>query len=139
MPDKTILGFDVGSHKIGVAVGHTLLRQAKPLQRLRVHQGLPNLSEIKKLLQQWRPDVLIVGMPTHMDGRKQFTTDLALAFIDFLKAHSDLPIYAVDERLTTKIARSELFEQGGFKKLQKADIDGYAAKLIVESWMNERL
>ena len=121
-----------------MAVGESLLGRATPLKRLMVHQGLLPLDEIKKLIQQWRPTVLVVGMPTHMDGRRQFTTDMALAFIDFLKQHTNIPIYPVDERLTTKTARSELFEQGGFKKLSNADVDSYAAKLIIESWMNER-
>jgi putative Holliday junction resolvase len=138
MSSQTILGFDVGSHKIGVAVGESLLGRATPLKRLIVQRGLLPLDEIKKLIQQWRPDVLVVGMPTHMDGRRQFTTDLAVAFIDCLKQHTKIPICPIDERLTTKAARSELFEQGGFKKLNSADIDSYAAKLIIESWMNEQ-
>ncbi|MCD6046986.1 MAG: yqgF [Gammaproteobacteria bacterium] len=131
-----ILGFDVGSHKIGVAVGQTLTQQAKPLPRIIAQKGLPTTTEIKKLLNEWRPDVIVVGLPTMMDGKKQFTTDLALAFIEFLKTLTDLPVFSVDERLTTKAARSDLFEQGGYRHLQKADVDSYAAKLIVESWMH---
>jgi putative Holliday junction resolvase len=130
-----ILGFDVGSHKIGVAVGQTLTQQAKPLPRIMAQKGLPRADEIKKLINEWRPDIIVVGLPTMMDGKKQFTTDLALAFMGFLKTLTNLPIFSVDERLTTKAARSDLFEQGGYRHLQKADVDSYAAKLIVESWM----
>jgi putative Holliday junction resolvase len=74
-----------------------------------------------------------------MNGKKQFTTTIAVDFITFLKTLTDLPIHAIDERLTTKSARSELFEQGGFKKLTKANVDSYAAKIIVESWMRDTL
>ncbi len=135
--NKIILGFDVGSHKIGVAVGQTMLQQAQPLKRLLVHQGLPNATEIKKLILEWTPNILVVGVPLKMDGAPQFTTVLAENFIAFLKTVTSQPIYEVDERLTTKIARSELYDQGGFKKLKNADIDSYAAKLIIESWMIE--
>lgn len=132
-----ILGFDVGSHKIGVAVGHSLTMQAKPLTRLIARKGLPTSGDIQKLITEWRPSMIVVGMPTMMDGKKQFTTQLALDFIAFLKSLTPTPIFSIDERLTTKAARSELFEQGGYKNLQKMDIDSYAAKLIVESWMVE--
>ena len=110
-------------------------QQTELLKRLARVEG--QIRGIQKLIQQWRPHALIVGLPTKMDGSKQFTTDLAHAFVRFLSAQTDLPIHVVDERLTTKAARSELFEQGGFKKLKNADVDSYAAKIIVESWMNE--
>lgn len=134
---EVVLGFDVGSHKIGVAVGQMLTKQAKPLARLTAKQGLPVATDIKKLLAEWRPNVIVVGLPLMMDGKKQFTTQLALDFIAFLKSLTNIPIFSVDERLTTKAARSEIFEHGGYKNLQKADVDGYAAKLIVESWIFE--
>lgn len=136
---QTILGFDVGMQKIGVAVGQTLTKQAKPLQRLAAQKGLPNTNELKKLLAQWRPNFLIVGLPTKMDGSSQFTTNLALTFVEFLKTQTNLPVYTIDERLTTKAARSEIYSEGGFKKLQKADVDSYAAKLMIESWMTENI
>lgn len=137
MQNHIVLGFDVGTHKIGVAVGQTLTHQAKPLARLVAHKGLPRSADIQKLLTEWRPDILVVGLPTMMSGQKQFTTELALNFMAFLKALTPLPVHPVDERLTTKMARSEIFEQGGYKKLKNADVDGYAAKLIVESWFGE--
>ena len=138
MTNQTLLAFDVGSHKIGVAVGQTLLGSATPLARLPAKGGLPDKRAIEKLIMSWRPHAIIVGLPTKMDGSKQFTTELALAFVRFLGEQTDVPIHTIDERLTTKTARSELFAQGGFKKLKKADVDGYAAKILIESWMNER-
>ena len=138
MENKIILGFDVGTHKIGVAIGQTLLKQAKPLEKIITHQrGLADEKKILQLIKEWRPHVLIVGMPTHMDGSPQFTTQLAKDFIAFLKKLTGLPVYEADERLTTKMARSEIFEADGYQKLKKANVDSYAAKLIVESWMNE--
>jgi putative holliday junction resolvase len=137
MLNQTLLAFDVGSHKIGVAVGQTLIGSATPLARLPAKNGLPEKQAIKQLLSAWRPQAIIVGIPTKMDGSKQFTTALAYAFVAFLKSQTDVPIHLVDERLTTKSARSELFAQGGFKKLKNADVDGYAAKILIESWINE--
>ena len=138
MLNHIVLGFDVGSHKIGTAIGQSLTQQAKPLARLRVvKNGLPAATEITQLIREWKPTCIAVGMPLKMDGTEQFTTQLAKNFIVFLKTLTSLPIHEVDERLTTKTARSELFEQGGYKQLKKADVDGYAAKLIVESWLKE--
>lgn len=131
-----ILGFDVGSHKIGVAVGQTLTKSAKPLQRIAAKNGLPEVTELKKLLANWHPDAIVVGIPLYKDNT-QFTTGLVKKFVNFLKKITPLPIHIMDEKLTTKSARSDLFEQGGFKHLEKSDVDSYAAKLIIESWMNE--
>jgi len=139
MRDVVVLSFDVGTHKIGVAIGQTLTQQAKPLRHLIAKKGRVEPTTILNLIHQWRPSRLLVGLPVQMDGRTQFTTDLALNFATFLREVTQLPTDMVDERLTTKAARSDLYDQGGYKKLKSADVDSYAAKLIAESWLRENV
>lgn len=140
LENMVVLGFDVGSKKTGVAVGQTFTHSARALQQLACHNGIPlDMGQIKALVATWRPHALIVGIPKKPDGTEQFATQCAYAFIAMLRDHVDLPIHQIDELLTTKSARSDLFERGGYRQLQKSDIDSYAAKLIVESWLNERL
>lgn len=134
-----VLGFDVGSHKTGVAIGQTLTHSARVLHKINCQAGLPvPFQQVTSLLTQWRPHIIVVGMPHRPDGKPQRATQQALAFIELLRQHTEIPIHAIDEALTTKSARADLFERGGFKQLQKSDVDSYAAKLIVESWLNEQ-
>lgn len=134
-----VLGFDVGSHKTGVAIGQTLTNSARILHKIHCQAGIPvPFQQVTDLLTQWRPQIIVVGLPYRPDGKPQRATQHALAFIELLRQHTQIPIHAIDESLTTKSARADLFESGGFKQLQKSDVDSYAAKLIVESWLNEQ-
>lgn len=139
MPKENIIaiGFDVGSKKIGVAVGQSLTLQAKAVDLLAAEKGIPKKEAIKKLLNDWRPTHVIVGIPLTIDGKEQFSTKFAKNFIDFIKDFVTLPIIEIDERYTTKQARSELFEEGGYQHLIKSNIDGYAAKIMIETWLRE--
>lgn len=137
MPEGVFLGFDFGLKRIGVAVGHTLMGRATPLKTLSAKQGIPDWTLIKKLISEWQPCAIIVGIPTKIDGGKQYTTKLAKQFANSLSERFQLPVHRVDERLTTVEARQQLFDDGGYKKLQQSEIDSYAAKLIVEQWIAE--
>lgn len=136
MPNQTFLGFDFGTKRIGVAVGQSLTRTASPLKNLSARDGIPDWQLIERLIQQWRPHALIVGIPLNMDGSEQAITHRARRFANRLRQRSKLPVYGIDERLTTVSARSEIFDRGGYKALQKQEIDSFAAKLILESWLN---
>lgn len=132
---KTVLGFDFGTKYIGVAVGHTSPLMAQPLTSLMTQKGVPPWKEIDKLIKTWSPDALIVGMPLNMDGSEQPMTQSARFFSENLKQHAHLPVFNVDERLTTVEARARLFSSGGYKALQKKAIDSVSAQLIVEMWL----
>jgi len=129
------LGFDFGMRRLGVAVGQSITMRAKPLHTLLVNEGSPDWLQVQKLIKEWHPKALIVGIPTKIDGSEQPITKAAQAFKQELAARFALPVYGVDERLTTKAARTELFDQGGYKQLSKTEIDGVAAALILEQWM----
>ncbi|MES2997927.1 MAG: Holliday junction resolvase RuvX [Pseudomonadota bacterium] len=137
MPDiKTILGFDFGSKYIGVAVGSTSPTMAQPLTSLTSSKGDPPWKEISLLLKTWSPDALIVGIPLNMDGTEQAITQSARYFLESLKRRFHLPVFSVDERLTTVEARARLFSTGGYKALHKKAIDSVSAQLIVEIWLD---
>lgn len=131
---KTVLGFDFGVKYIGVAVGSTEPVMAHPLSQLVVKEEIP-WEEIAKLIREWRPAVLVVGVPLNMDGTEQPITQLARQFLDALTERFKLPVFAVDERLTTVEARARLFSVGGIRALQKKAVDSVAAQLIVETWL----
>lgn len=135
---KTVLGFDFGSKFIGVALGQTSPTLAQPLTSLSVKKGEPPWKEIAKLLQIWSPDALVVGIPLNMNGSEQAITHLARNFLIELKNRFQLPVFPIDERLTTVEARSRLFAMGGYKALKKKSIDSIAAQLIVEMWLENR-
>ncbi|MFZ0220051.1 MAG: Holliday junction resolvase RuvX [Candidatus Aquirickettsiella sp.] len=139
MPEiKTVIGFDFGSKYIGVAVGQTSPSLAQPLTSLTIKNNDPPWKEIEQLLRVWSPDVLVVGIPLNMDGSEQPITHLARDFLVELNNRFQMPVFPVDERLTTVEARSRLFAAGGYKALKKKSIDSVAAQLIVEIWLENR-
>lgn len=135
----TVMGFDYGTKYIGVALGQTITRTARPLTTLACEPEAVFWSSLHELIQTWRPQVLVVGLPLNMDGTSQWTTDLAKAFAQTLKQQTQLPVENVDERLTTVEARSRVFEQGGYQALQKQTIDAEAAVAIIESWLEDNV
>ena len=137
MGNATYLGFDFGLKKIGVAVGQTISRSASALTVIFVEkEGLP-WKKIDGLIATWKPQGLIVGQPLNMDGSRQNLTDLAAAFSQRLAKRYTLPVYEIDERLSSAAVRETVFAQGGYRALRKKPIDGLAAKLILEDWLNQ--
>lgn len=131
---KILLGFDFGTKRIGVAVGQTVTKTARPLTVIPAKEGTPDWEKLNKIVETWKPDALIVGIPVNMDGSRQLLTQKAQKFSDLLKSHFNLPVFGVDERLTTRDAREEVFNQGGYRALQNRQIDAIAAQLILQTW-----
>lgn len=136
-PHKILLGFDFGLKRIGVAIGQMVTQSARPLTTLSAKNGIPDWQMITKLIEKWMPDALVVGIPLNMDGTQQNISHHAQAFTESLKKHYNLPVYSVDERLTTKDAREQLFAQGGYKALQGGQVDRVAAQLILQTFIAE--
>ena len=130
---KSVLGFDFGMRKIGVAIGQTVSATANPLEIISAQDGIPDWEDIKKLIDTWQVDALVVGIPFNMDGSNSEITHAARKFSRRLEAKFHLAVHLVDERLTTKSAEAEL-RQHNKHKLQ---VDSYAAALILESWLQE--
>ena len=135
---SVLLGFDFGTKKIGVAIGQAVTGVAKPLSVLSAENGKPNWQLIDELIKVWNVEALVVGIPYNMDGTEQNTTTMAKKFANRLADRFNLPVYHVDERLTTVEARQILFDSMKHSKIKPGDIDCYAAKLILESWLEEQ-
>ena len=137
--DKTIvLGFDFGTKRIGVAVGQFITRTASPIGILTAYQGIPDWNTIKALKDDWKATAFVVGMPYNMDGTEQKITEDARQFGQKLKKLFKLPVYFVDERLTTKAAQWFLKEKEVKKRLHNPrKVDSLAAKIILESFLRK--
>lgn len=136
---RTIIGFDYGTKSIGVAIGQEITGTARPLKALKAKDGIPNWDEIKRILDEWQPDLLVVGYPTDLDGKDLETiTPRAKKFANRLHGRFGYSVEMHDERLSTKEARADLFAHGGYRALTKGNIDSQSAVVILESWFENQ-
>ena len=127
----TVLAFDFGTHKIGVAVGQSLTGTATPLPELKANNGQPDWDRVAKLITEWQPDALVVGVPVNMDGSEFAITHRARKFGQRLHGRFGKPWFPMDERLTSFEAREQARAQPNAKK---GLVDSLAASLILQSW-----
>lgn len=130
----TVLAFDFGERRIGVATGETLLASAHPLTVIHAESNDDRLAAVARLIDEWRPEQLVVGLPTHVDGTPHEMTHLARRFGERLGRRFGLPIAYADERLTSLDAESRLRETGRNSKSAKPLLDAVAAQLILQTW-----
>ncbi len=131
---SVLLGFDYGTHKIGVAVGQALTGTATPLETLGLVNRKPDWQRIQCLLDEWRPQALVVGHPFEMTDREANNAAGAKKFARQLHGRFHLPVHMADERLTSREAWSALGSEAG---KDPSKVDSYAAKLILETWLND--
>ena len=137
---ETILAFDFGLRRIGVAVGQSVTGSASPLGVITNSGDGPDFDAIAKLIDEWRPTRLVVGMPSHADGSPSEMQEPVEAFIAAL-AQFQLPATTVDERFTSVEAERRLKEAraaGSRGRIRKEDIDAAAAVLIAEQYLSAR-
>jgi putative Holliday junction resolvase len=135
MSPRIVLGFDFGTRRIGVAVGQGLTRSASALVTLSNRNGAPDWEAIGRLIEQWQPAALVVGLPLNLDGSDHEITRLARRFGNRLRGRYNLPVYTMDERLSSAAAEALLAEQGRY---DKADVDKVAAQLILQGWLEQQ-
>ena len=137
MDSRTLLGFDYGRKRIGVAVGQEITHTAQALVTLNSVNG-PDWDGIEKLIKEWQPQQLIVGMPHNMDDRPHPLHDEVKEFGDQLAQRYHLPIEWIDERLSSIEAEAQLASgtKSKHRKKDKAEIDKLAAQIILQSWLN---
>jgi len=133
-----LLGFDFGTKYIGVAVGQTITQTARALTTLKAEKGIPDWLVVDALIRTWQPHAFVVGIPLNMDGTEQPLTQLAREFTKLLGERYLLPVYHMDERLTTVAAKEQLFTEGGYRALEKKKIDSLAAQLILQNWLKQQ-
>ena len=130
---STLLGFDFGTRKIGVAVGQTLTGTATPLETLTLVRDKPDWARIAQLIEEWQPEALVVGLPLDVDDSETDATAPALRFSRQLEGRFRIKVHLADERFTSFEARDRL----GHKAKRIEEYDAVAAKLILETWLNE--
>lgn len=127
-PAQTLLAFDFGTKRVGTACGNTLLRQAQPLRTIAA-EGDARFAAIQKLIAEWQPDALVIGVPFHPDGAEHENTVRARKFGRQLAGRFRLPVIEVDERYTTTEAK----EQGA----NEHTVDAAAAAIILNQYFRE--
>jgi putative Holliday junction resolvase len=138
MPEEkieTVIGFDYGTSWIGIAVGQTLTAQARPLPAIKSFKQSPDWEAISKLLSEWKPQKLIVGLPTSEHAETKYMTDKASRFSRQLHGRFHIETQLIDERLTTREAYTIAIDSG--KQKSKPEIDSLSAVLITETWLRE--
>ena len=133
-PAGTCLAFDFGEVRIGVAQGGAEVGIAHPLQTVSGEGNERKFAAIARLIEEWQPDYLVVGLPVHGDGTEHELTRLARKFGRRLHGRFGLPVYWADERLTSLYAESLLGEAQVFGRKQKAVSDSVAAQAILQGF-----
>ncbi len=131
----TFLGFDFGTKSIGVAVGQRITATARPLPALKAQDGKPDWNVIEKLLKEWQPEAVIVGLPLNMDGTEQPLTARARNFANKIHGRFGVAILLHDERLSTVEPRGRLIR--GDRALNKGSVDSASAVVILESYFEQ--
>lgn len=127
MPTQLVMGFDYGLRRIGVAVGQRLTGTASPIAIVGARDGIPAWDRIEKLIAEWHPVCLVVGLPLNMDGSRSEMTQRAEKFSRRLKGRFNLPVETIDERLSSREAR----DLSG----RDDSLDAIAAVVILQSWL----
>jgi putative Holliday junction resolvase len=129
----TLLAFDFGERRIGVAVGETETRIANPLSTIDAAANEARFTAIEALVREWQPAAFVVGRPKHADGSAHRVARLAEKFARRLSARFALPVLFVDETLTSAAAESSLREAGA----RRQPADALAASFILQSYLDD--
>ncbi len=137
MSHLTVLCFDYGTKNIGVAFGQTISATASELAPLPARDGIPNWEQLEQLLQEWKPDLTIVGLPLNMDDSESELSTRARKFANRLHGRFGIKVELYDERLTTIMAKEEARDRGHSGNYAKNPIDSIAARLMLEGWFGD--
>jgi putative Holliday junction resolvase len=132
----TLLGFDFGKRRIGVSVGETSTRIASPLAAIVGESNEARFAAIGRLVGEWHPAGFVVGRPRHADGAPHPVAALASKFARRLAARYHVPVFFVDETLTSAEAQASL-KATRTRAAREADVDVLAATLILQSYLDE--
>ena len=135
-PEGTLIGFDFGERRIGVAVGETVTRIANPLGAIDAQANDARFREIEKLVDEWHPAAFVVGRPRHADDSAHAIAKLAEKFARRLQARYHVPVVMVDETLTSDTAEATLRESRAGTR-RKSDVDAVAAAIILQSYLDD--
>jgi putative Holliday junction resolvase len=131
----TILGFDFGEKRVGIAVGETATGIASPLAAVEESANEPRFEAIGRVVKEWSPVAFVVGLPKHADGAPHAVAKLAQKFGRRLAARYGLPVMFVDETLTSATAEAQLRDTRT-RASRKSDVDALAAAIILQSYLD---
>jgi len=134
----TVLGIDYGLRRIGIATGQTITGSASPITTLNQINGSTDWEAIENLIDQWKPQALIVGMPYYLDGKENDMTKVVEAFCLELEQRFTIPIFKINEALSSYEAEAMLKKNTKIGKHNKHEIDKMAAAIIVQNWLNQQ-
>ena len=134
---QTIMAFDFGTQKMGMAVGQALIESATPLALFPMKDGVPQWENLLKIIKQHQPQLFLVGLPLNMDDSESELSTRARKFARRLRHQSNINTLMVDERLTTREARDELDHYQAQGRGKKLAADSLAAALLIESWYRD--
>ncbi|MBB5319583.1 Holliday junction resolvase RuvX [Marinobacter oulmenensis] len=142
MPEKNgnrrLLAFDFGTRRIGVASGQEMLGTGQPVAMIPARDGIPDWDHVGRLLAEWQPDLVLVGLPLNMDDTENDMCARARKFGKRLHGRYHVPVDMVDERLTSFEAKGEVMASGGSRDFGRHGVDDRAAVLILETWCREQ-
>ena len=130
----SVISFDYGTHRIGVAFGQSISITARSIVILKAKDGIPDWDIVRNLVEEWKPDVFVVGMPYNTDGTDGELLPRAQKFANRLNGRFGIPAFGMDEYLSSKAAITRASEQNISAK-KSAAIDDIAAQIILESWL----
>ena len=138
MSITSVLGFDYGKKRIGIATGQTITNTATPCITIEQVDGNPDWPAIAELIEQWKPQSLIIGMPYHTDGSENKMTAAARQFAFELEKRFKLPVIEINEALSSNEAEEILKQNIKINQQNKHEIDRMAAAVIVQRWLDQR-
>lgn len=132
----TVLAFDFGERRIGIAVGEHLIKSANPLTTIDNESNEIRFNLITQLVNEWQPKLLVVGLPLSLDGTETEVTQLCKKFARRLNGRFNLPVILIDERYSSAEASQRLSESGIKGRAQKVMLDQVAAQTILQSYFD---
>ncbi|WP_192484832.1 MULTISPECIES: Holliday junction resolvase RuvX [Cysteiniphilum] len=132
-----LIGLDYGKSRIGIASGQMITKTATPIATIAAKQGEPEWRELDKIIKQWRPSDIIVGLPIDAKDQETKITEEARAFAQKIELRYQKPVHLISETFSTREARWRL-EEVQNKSNRHLKVDAFAACVILETWMNEQ-
>jgi len=131
------MAFDFGTQRIGIAVGQRITGQATPIAPINARDGIPDWDQLQAIIDEWQPQAFVTGLPLNMDGTPSDLSRRANKFANRLEGRFHKPSFTHDERLTSYEAKGQVIAAGGNRNFGENSVDGIAAQLILESFLNQ--
>lgn len=131
-----IVGFDYGLKNIGVSIGQQVTGTATEHPPLKAKDGIPDWQQLEAFLKEWKIKEAVIGLPLNMDDSENDMCTRARKFANRIHGRFGIAVHLVDERLSTREAKSEANEAGHKGNYRQNPIDSIAARLILESWLH---